>query len=113
MDKTQRDRTIGFLCLVVTAFGWALNWPLMKLLLQQWPPLFARGLAGTCAAVILGTLALARGQLLAVPREALPRLLFASFTNVGWALRPPMEPTFTRRVLLKRELGHAQGDRAA
>ncbi|WP_456759145.1 hypothetical protein [Bradyrhizobium sp. USDA 4011] len=34
----------------------------MKLLLQQWPPLSARGLAGTCAAVILGTLALARGQ---------------------------------------------------
>lgn len=82
MDTTQRDRTIGFRCLVVTAFGWALNWPLMKLLLQQWPPLFARGLAGTCAAVILGTLALARGQSLAVPREAVPRLLFASFTNV-------------------------------
>ncbi|WOH81088.1 DMT family transporter [Bradyrhizobium sp. BEA-2-5] len=82
MDTTQRDRTVGFLCLVVTAFGWALNWPLMKLLLQQWPPLFARGLAGTCAAAILGTLALARGQSLAVPREAIPRLLFASFTNV-------------------------------
>ncbi|MGY4316241.1 drug/metabolite transporter (DMT)-like permease [Bradyrhizobium sp. JR3.5] len=82
MDETQRDRTIGSLCLVVTAFGWALNWPLMKLLLQQWPPLFARGLAGICAAVILGALALARGQSLAVPREALPRLLFASFTNV-------------------------------
>ncbi|WP_334452720.1 EamA family transporter [Bradyrhizobium elkanii] len=60
MDTTQRDRTVGFLCLVVTALGWALNWPLMKLLLQQWPPLFARGLAGTCAAVILATLALAR-----------------------------------------------------
>ena len=54
----------------------------MKLLLQLWPPLFARGLAGTCAAVILGSLALARGQSLAVPREAIPRLLFASFTNV-------------------------------
>jgi len=54
-----------------------------------------------------GALALARGQSLAVPREALPRLLFASFTNVGWALRPPKEPTFTRRVLPKRELGHA------
>lgn len=82
MDSTQRDRSIGFLCLVVTAFGWALNWPLMKLLLQQWPPLFARGLAGCCAALILAALALARGQSLAVPREAVPRLLFASFTNV-------------------------------
>src|SRR5215831_6114135 len=82
MDSSRRDRSIGFLCLVVTAFGWALNWPLMKLLLQQWPPLFARGLAGTLAAVIFAALALARRQSLKVPREAIPRLLFASFTNV-------------------------------
>ena len=39
MDSSRRGRSIGFLCLVVTAFGWALNWPLMKLLLLQWPPL--------------------------------------------------------------------------
>jgi hypothetical protein len=81
MDSSPRpvDR---LLCLVVTAFGWALNWPLMKLLLQQWPPLFARGLAGVLAAVILASLALSRGQSLSVPREAIPRLMFASFTNV-------------------------------
>ena len=81
MDS-RRDRSIGFLCLCVTAFGWALNWPLMKLLLQQWPPLFARGLAGTCASLILVGLALLRGDSLAVPREAIPRLLFATLTNV-------------------------------
>ena len=80
--RLPRDRSIGFLCLVVTAFGWALNWPLMKLLLQQWPPLFARGLAGTLAALILAMLALGRGEPLKVPRAAIPRLLFASFTNV-------------------------------
>src|SRR6185369_1937237 len=82
MDSSRRDRSIGLLCLVVTAFGWALNWPLMKLLLQQWPPLFARGLAGTLAAVILATLALSRGESIQVPRAAIPRLAFASFTNV-------------------------------
>src|SRR6202007_1040100 len=82
MDTVRRNRTIGSLCLIVTAFGWALNWPLMKLLLQQWPPLFARGLAGTLAAAILAALALGRGQSLAVPRAAIPRLVFASFTNV-------------------------------
>ena len=82
MNSSRRDRSIGFLCLVVTAFGWALNWPLMKLLLQQWPPLFARGLAGVLAGVILAALALGRGQSLTVPRAAIPRLLFASFTNV-------------------------------
>ena len=82
MDAARRGKLIGFLCLGVTAFGWALNWPLMKLLLQQWPPLFARGLAGVVAALILFSLAKVRRQPLAVPSEAVARLLFASFTNV-------------------------------
>jgi drug/metabolite transporter (DMT)-like permease len=82
MDATRRDKWIGFLCLGVTAFGWALNWPLMKLLLQQWPPLFARGLAGVASSLILFSIAWGRRQSLQVPREAMPRLVFASFTNV-------------------------------
>ncbi len=82
MDAARRDKWIGSLCLGVTAFGWALNWPLMKLLLQQWPPLFSRGLAGVASALILFSIAKVRGQALEVPREAVPRLLFASFTNV-------------------------------
>lgn len=82
MDSNRHGQWIGSLCLVVTAAGWALNWPLMKMLLQEWSPLFARGLAGTVAAIILAALALGRGQSLAVPRAAIPRLIFASFTNV-------------------------------
>ena len=82
MDSARRDRTIGFLCLGVTGVGWVLNWPLMKLLLQQWPPLFARGLAGVCACLILAMLALSRKERLTIPREAIPRLLFATLTNV-------------------------------
>ena len=82
METNRRNQWIGSLCLVVTASGWALNWPLMKLLLREWPPLFSRGLAGVAAALILASIALARGQSLGVPREAIPRLLFASFTNV-------------------------------
>lgn len=82
MDATRRYRWVGFLCLGVTAFGWALNWPLMKLLLQQWPPLFARGLAGVTSSLILFSIAWSRRQSLGVPNEAIPRLAFASFTNV-------------------------------
>ena len=82
MNAARRDKWIGSLCLGVTAFGWALNWPLMKLLLQQWPPLFSRGLAGVASALILFSIAKARGQALEVPREAAPRRLFASFANV-------------------------------
>jgi drug/metabolite transporter (DMT)-like permease len=78
----QRTRWIGFACLGITAFGWALNWPFMKILLQQWPPLFARGLAGVIASLILTAVALSQRQSLKVPRAAIPQLLFASFTNV-------------------------------
>ena len=59
MDAACRDKWIGSICLGVTAFGWALNWPLMKLLLQQWPPLFSRGLAGVASAMILFSIAIA------------------------------------------------------
>jgi drug/metabolite transporter (DMT)-like permease len=82
MDNPQHARWIGLTCLGVTAVGWALNWPLMKILLRSWPPLFARGLAGTCAAFILAALALGCGQSLRVPRKVIPKLLLSSFTNV-------------------------------
>jgi drug/metabolite transporter (DMT)-like permease len=82
MSNVQRKQWIGFICLGVTASGWALNLPLMKILLQDWPPLFARGLAGVTASLILGAIALGRHQSLKVRRETIPRLLFASFTNV-------------------------------
>jgi drug/metabolite transporter (DMT)-like permease len=78
----DRKQWIAFICLLVTASGWALNWPLMKILLRDWPPLFARGLAGVIAAFILAVIAFGRRQSLKVPRQAIPRLLFASFTNV-------------------------------
>lgn len=78
----QRDRRIGLLLLVVTTTGWALNWPAMKILLREWPPLSARGVAGVVAGAILALLAWRAGETLRVPREAWPRLLFATFTNV-------------------------------
>lgn len=82
MRSAVSGRSIGFACLGITSVGWALNWPLIKIILADWPPLFARGLAGVIAALLLGSLALARRQSLAVPGGTWPRLLFASFTNV-------------------------------
>ncbi len=76
------QRAIGVVCLVTTSVGWGLNWPVMKTLLQQWPPLLARGSAGVAAAIGIGALALARGESIAVPATLVPRLLAAAFVNV-------------------------------
>ena len=77
-----RARRTGLLCLAVTALGWGLNWPVMKALLREWPPLSARGWAGLAAAFGLALLATARRERLAVPRHALGTLLLAAGTNV-------------------------------
>lgn len=78
----MNPRTSGLACLLVTSVGWGLNWPAMKYLLQEWPPLFARGSAGLCAAVLVALLARASGQRLALPRQAFGRLAAAAFFNV-------------------------------
>jgi drug/metabolite transporter (DMT)-like permease len=55
-------RLAGFIYQLVTATGWALNWPAMKVLLREWPPLFSRGVAGLAAAVLPGLIAKFTGQ---------------------------------------------------
>ncbi|MDB5624538.1 MAG: protein of unknown function transrane [Tardiphaga sp.] len=72
----------GLICLAITSVGWGLNWPVMKYLLTEWPPMSARGLTGVVGGLLLAALALARGQSLRVPRDQWPRLLLLSFLNV-------------------------------
>ncbi|MBN9581394.1 MAG: DMT family transporter [Afipia sp.] len=76
------SRWIGIVCLVITAVGWGLNWPFVKVLLRELPPMSARGLAGVVSAVILVVVARARGERFGMPLRVVPRLLFAAFTNV-------------------------------
>lgn len=75
-------RRTGLLFLLVTTVGWGLNWPAMKVLLTEWPPLFARGTAGMTAALGLAVIAVLRGERLAVPRGVTGRLLLGASTNV-------------------------------
>lgn len=75
-------RTVGLFCLVVTSVGWGLNWPAMKVLLGELPPLFARGAAGVAAAVAIGLAAKASRQSLSVPLEHLGRLTLSAIVNV-------------------------------
>jgi drug/metabolite transporter (DMT)-like permease len=72
----------GVLCLIVTSVGWGLNWPAMKMLLMELPPLFARGTAGVAAAILIGFAARVAGQSLHVPRGQIGRLAASGFLNV-------------------------------
>jgi probable blue pigment (indigoidine) exporter len=76
----------GFMFLTVTSVGWGLNWPVMKHLLTELPPLSARGWSGLVGAVSLAALALARRENMKVPRALWPRLVLISLLTVGtWA----------------------------
>ncbi|MFC7513400.1 DMT family transporter [Herbaspirillum sp. GCM10030257] len=76
------SRSIGLLYLLATSIGWGLNWPAMKFLLQEWPPLFARGTSGLCAALIIAVIAASTGRSLIVPREYVGRISLGAFFNI-------------------------------
>nr|WP_281417378.1 DMT family transporter [Plastoroseomonas hellenica] len=68
--------------MLLTAAGWGLNWPAMKLLVGELPPLALRAWPGLAGAAILACLALAMGESLAVRAAVLPRLILISLLNV-------------------------------
>ncbi|MFB9262529.1 DMT family transporter [Bradyrhizobium erythrophlei] len=74
---------LGLALLVVASIGWGLNFPVMKFLLTEWPPLSARGLSGMVGAIALGVIALARGQTLRVPAKMRLRLALVSTLTIG------------------------------
>ena len=86
MERLRRfspsARTLGFVCLLVTSLGWGLNWPAMKVLLRELPPLFARGAAGSVAGLACALVAALLGQSLFVPRHLIKHLLAAAALNV-------------------------------
>jgi len=83
--RTGRARIspLGLTCLAVASVGWGLNFPIMKNLLTEWPPLSSRGLCGIVGAAALALVALARRQSLMVPRPMWSRLLLVSLLTIG------------------------------
>lgn len=73
---------LGVALLLVTIFGWGLNWPVMKFLLAEWPPLFARGTSGLAAGLGIAVFAGLRGESLVVPEGSRLRMFVASLFNV-------------------------------
>jgi probable blue pigment (indigoidine) exporter len=78
-----RISSAGLILLAVASVGWGLNFPIMKNLLREWPPLSSRGLSGIAGAAALALIALARAQSLSVPRPMWWRLLLVSWLTIG------------------------------
>jgi drug/metabolite transporter (DMT)-like permease len=81
-SATPRIASAGLVFLAITSVGWGLNWPIMKQILTEWPPLSARGLTGIAGGLLLAALAVMRGQSLRVPEGQWPRLLLSAGLNV-------------------------------
>jgi probable blue pigment (indigoidine) exporter len=84
VPKTGRARIspLGLLFLAVTSIGWGLNFPIMKYLLSEWPPLSARGLSGIVGAAALALVAALQRQRLAVPHGMRLRLVLVSLLAI-------------------------------
>lgn len=78
-----REASFGVLFLAITSVGWGLNFPIMKNLLTELPPLSARGLSGIAGALALAFVVYLRGERLAVPRAMWLRLALVSLLTIG------------------------------
>lgn len=76
------SRLSGFLCLLITSVGWGMNWPAMKFLLSELPPLSARGCSGVLAAIVMAAIAVARREPLRVAAPLVPGLVVRALLNV-------------------------------
>lgn len=81
-EATARPDAVGLLLLLTTVVGWGMNWPAMKLLLEEVPPFSTRVLSAAVGVSLLAFIAARRGESLAVPRGVWPRLVLASLLNV-------------------------------
>lgn len=84
-DKHVAFSRLGLLLLAALTLGWGLNWPIMKIVLRDVPPLSFRAVCLLAGGI--GVLAIARvgRHSLAIPRGHLPRLLALTACNIiGW-----------------------------
>ncbi|RAI60163.1 DMT family transporter [Roseicella frigidaeris] len=82
-------RGLGYLS--VTALAWGLNWPVMKLLMRDWPPYAFRIFAALGAVTLLGLVALAQRDRLWPRRDQWGRLAVSAVLNVSaWSVVAPL-----------------------
>jgi drug/metabolite transporter (DMT)-like permease len=77
--------------LLVTALAWGFNWPVMKLLMREWPPFSFRILAGGGAILLLLGIARWQGDRLMPPPGQWRRLAIAAVLNISaWSVVAPL-----------------------
>jgi drug/metabolite transporter (DMT)-like permease len=81
----------GFSFLAITAFAWGLNWPVMKALIQDWPPYTIRVFAALGAVTVLALVAAAQRDSLWPRRGQWGRLVTCAVLNVSaWSVVAPL-----------------------
>jgi drug/metabolite transporter (DMT)-like permease len=84
-------RLAGFGYLGVTATAWGMNWPVMKLLMQDWPPFTFRVLAASGSVLLLSLIALLQREALLPRPDQWGRLAVAALLNVtSWLFFAPL-----------------------
>ena len=78
-----RISPLGLVLLAIASVGWGLNFPIMKHLLTEWPPLSSRGLCGIVGAAALALIAVLRQQSSACAGPMWLRLLLVSTLTIG------------------------------
>jgi len=81
-SRAGRPDPTGLLLLLATVVGWGLNWPAMKLLIEEVPPFSIRAICAVVAVLLLAGMALRRGEALAVAPAQMPHLMLAALLNV-------------------------------
>jgi drug/metabolite transporter (DMT)-like permease len=69
------SRRVGVAALITVVLAWGLVWPVNKVLLESFTPLWAIAIRSAIASVVLVAIALARGRLVLPPREDVPVVL--------------------------------------
>jgi drug/metabolite transporter (DMT)-like permease len=91
MSAAPPARLAGFGLLLVTATAWGLNWPVMKLLMLDWPPFAFRAIAAVGAVSLLLLIALAQRDVLLPRPDQWGRLAVAAVLNVtSWGGLAPL-----------------------
>jgi len=77
------ERRTGLLLLLATSVMWGFNWPVMKFLVGELPPLTMRGTAGMVGAALAFLAARMAGERTGVPAGQAPRLVLLALLNIS------------------------------